>query len=117
MSRIVLGSFAAAVALTGLAPQAFAEDRTYPVEIHIRTDATDFGNPKQVQSLYHRIQSAVHLACGSDEPYDNDAQSAQVRDCETQLTNDAVRRVNRPELSQVDRRERGSERTIYADRR
>ncbi len=101
MSRSLLCiAFAATLALGATA--AHAEDDQ---GLHIRLDR-DLSAPGAAEKTYRNIQDAAHDACDTNGVRDMATVSAD-RACYDRVVSDAVRQVNRPELSRLDARRTG----------
>lgn len=72
------------------------------VEVHINFDHVDFSNPVEAQKAYNELKAQARYVCDMAATYDKDYDPAVERHCEANAVVDAVRRVNRVELSEVE---------------
>jgi UrcA family protein len=93
-------SLAAAAACALPSGIALADARFVTVAIPVSGVGLDLGQPAGARKLYRRLQIAATIACGKGdqvglEPVQN------LSECYEKALADAVRRVNRPQLSVV----------------
>ena len=96
---------AAIAAAAALAASAHAQDsRAADARVKARVD---FDNPVQVRQFYDRLKTEARAVCDTAAGYDHDYDAHPARDCEHQALADAVRQVDRPQLSELHDRQAG----------
>ena len=88
-----------------LAPGAHAEDgRVADTQVKAQVD---FANPVAVRQFYDRLKIEARTVCDTAASYDHDYDAHPAKDCEHQAVADAVRQVDRPQLSELHDRQAG----------
>ena len=88
-----LVALTSANALAGSAPD-FAGDTP---GIRVRYGDLDLSKPRDVASLYRRIKDAAQMICGSTSAWGG--RISLVEKCRQKTIEDAIARINRPQLS------------------
>lgn len=78
----------------------YAQDSA--TEVHINLAHVDFADPAEVSKAYHDLKAQARDVCDTVASYDEVYSTAAERHCEVNAVSDAVRQVNRIELSQLD---------------
>ena len=73
------------------------------VRVHVAINPDDLATPTHVRGLYARIQKAASQACDAGFGEDLFTARKAERECRNEAVSDAVRTINAPELSALDR--------------
>ena len=101
-SALCVAAIAAAACLaTGVQAQ---DSRVADTQVKAQVD---FDNPVQVRQFYDRLKTEARTVCDTAASYDHDYNAHPAKDCEHQALADAVRQVDRPQLSELHDRQAG----------
>lgn len=99
-------TFTLATALVGFSAAAFA-DRVGQLEgtpkIVVDYGELDISNPEGLELLYTRIENAAMTVCGYDRLPKELARQRRPAACYTAAVDDAIRQVNKPQLTALHR--------------
>jgi len=95
-----------AIALAGFSAGALA-DRVGQLEgtpkVVVNYEDLDISNPQGLEVLYTRIENASMEVCGYDRLHKELARQRRPEACYTAAVDDAIRQVNKPELTALHR--------------
>ncbi len=100
MTRTLLSAALVAAILSVSAP-AWADDTTV-AEAHMSVPATGHADAAATAKLYRQLQMQARYVCDTAASYDHDYDTAREKACEAQAMSDALRQINRDDLSRLD---------------